>query len=170
MHHSAHCHWPSLGPALPCASPCPGFSAHSAHHTALCGCWEQWVRGAVFRGSSVPTSRSRLPQPLPPQCPIQQQWVCAAGWALPSWERTEWACSAEGGTRCTWLDTLLGMSWAGKCLLSILYCVPACWRSRHAPLTDSACRMGWIRGLLQGDSKVFLARVNHRSSYTEREP
>jgi len=49
MCHSAQHHRPSL-PSAPHCAPCPHLSSHSAHHTALCGCWEPWVCTQAWAG------------------------------------------------------------------------------------------------------------------------
>ena len=49
MCHSAQHHRPSL-PSAPHCAPCPHLSSHSAHHTALCGCWEPWVCAWAWAG------------------------------------------------------------------------------------------------------------------------
>ena len=49
MCHSAQHHWPSL-PSAPHCAPCPHLSSHSAHHTALCGCWEPGVCTQAWAG------------------------------------------------------------------------------------------------------------------------
>ena len=49
MCHSAQHHRPSL-PSAPHCAPCPHLSSHSAHHTALCDCWEPWACAWAWAG------------------------------------------------------------------------------------------------------------------------
>lgn len=67
---------------------------------------------------------------LPPASAQTRQRLGLFWWVGPFLIRKEGgkACSADGGTCCTWLDTLLGMSWASRYLLSILYFVLVRWR------------------------------------------
>lgn len=129
------------------SAPCSSKARLSPPHTArvppilqLPACMGQEIltrkRGldAVMPSHIFPLQRSsQIKQKghslLPASVQTRQQFGLL-WWAGPFMLRKEGgkACFAEGGTCCTWLDTLLGMSWAGKCLLSILYFVPVCWR------------------------------------------